>query len=118
MQFLAELKRGDIDVVVSTEQTVRGLDYCFVDTVFLMEVPRKAQEYVHLAGRMGRRGSVVVMVGDNDPRNSTRLRRIHTQLGVETVIMYNDIHILFISTPTQRLATIMFCDMLASHLVL
>ena len=86
-QFLAELKRGDIDVVVGTEQTVRGLDFCFVDTVFLMEVPRNAQEYIHLAGRvgrMGRRGSVVVMVGDNDPRNSTRLRRIYSQLGVET----------------------------------
>ena len=46
-----------------------------------MEVPRNAQEYIHLAGRVG---SVVVMVGDNDPRNSTRLRRIHFQLGVET----------------------------------
>ena len=40
MQFLAELKRGNIDVGVGTEQTVRGLDYCFVDTVFLMVVPR------------------------------------------------------------------------------
>ena len=52
-----------------------------------MEVPRNAQEYVHLAGRvgrMGRRGRVVVMVGDNDQRNSTRLKRIHSQLGVET----------------------------------
>ena len=50
--------------------------FCFVDTVFLMEVPRNAQEYIHLAGRVGRihrRGSVIVMVGDNDPRNSTRL---------------------------------------------
>ena len=84
MQFLAELKRGDIDVVVSTEQTVRGLDYCFVDTVFLMEVPRNAQEYIHLAGRVGRMGRRRSVVGDNDPRNSTRLRRIHTQLVVET----------------------------------
>ena len=86
-QFIAKLKRGEIDVIVGTEQTVRGLDFCFVDTVFLMEVPRNAQEYVHLAGRvgrMGRRGSVVVMVGDNDSRNSTRLERIHSQLGVET----------------------------------
>ena len=87
MLFLVELKRGNIDVGVGTEQTVRGLDFCFVDTVFLMEVPRNAQEYIHLAGRvgrMGRRGSVVVMVEDNDPRNSTRLRRIHSQLRVVT----------------------------------
>ena len=44
-QFIAKLKRGEIDVIVGTERTVRGLDFCFVDTVFLMEVPRNAQEY-------------------------------------------------------------------------
>ena len=79
---------------MGTEQTVRGLDFCFVDTVFLMEKPRNAQEYIHLAGRVGRRGSVVVMVGDNDPRNSTRLRRIHSTWSRDS---NNDIHIMFIS---------------------
>ena len=91
-KFLEEAKQGEINVLVGTEQTVRGLDFCFIDTVFLMEVPRNAQEYIHLAGRVGRmgqKGKVVVMIGEEDPRDMTRLRRIHSQLGVEGTELYH-----------------------------
>lgn len=85
-KFLSHFRRGEVEVLVGTDQTVRGLDFCFVDTVFLMEAPRNAHEYIHLAGRVGRMGKcgrAVVIVDEEAPRDLVRLQRIHTQLGVQ-----------------------------------
>ena len=55
-QFLNLFSTGKIQVVVGTEETVRGLDFKELDHVFLMEVPKNVDEYLHLSGRVGRQG--------------------------------------------------------------
>ena len=83
-KFLKSFKNGDIEIVVGTEETVRGLDFTFVETLYLMEVPRNANEYLHLAGRVGRiynKGLVVTFVGE-EKRDFARLQRLYKTLRI------------------------------------
>lgn len=57
-KFLNDFKSGRVQIVVSTEETVRGLDFTWLSTVYILEVPRNASEYLHLCGRVGRLGKV------------------------------------------------------------
>ena len=56
--FLNDFKSGRVQIVVATEETVRGLDFTWLNTVYILEVPRNASEYLHLCGRVGRLGNV------------------------------------------------------------
>ena len=47
--FLEQFRTGEIEILVSTDQTVCGLDFSFLRIVYLMEVPTKAMDYLHLA---------------------------------------------------------------------
>ena len=83
-QFLAEFKSGEIQLAVGTEETVRGLDFTWLNTVYLTEVPTKALDYLHLCGRVGRvgrEGKVVVLVAGDLERK--RLLRHFYRLEIE-----------------------------------
>lgn len=83
-KFLGAFQRGDIEVVVATEETVRGLDFPWLNTVYLLEVPRTASEYLHLCGRVGRvkrRGQCVVVIENAVERR--RLQMHHRKIGVK-----------------------------------
>ena len=85
-QFLEQFENGDIEMAVGTEETVRGLDFPFVEMVYLMEVPRNASEYLHIVGRvgrMGRNGLAVVVMEQEAVRDLARLKRIYQKLEVE-----------------------------------
>lgn len=58
-------------VLVTSEDSARGLHFDDVDYVFLMKRPKSPDEYVHLAGRTGRQGkagNVVSLVTFVDKR--------------------------------------------------
>ncbi len=83
---LIKFEKGEIQLMVGNEETVRGLDFPFLDTVYLTELPRNATEYLHSAGRVGRcgrEGRVVVMV--HTPRDVGRLRRMYDRLGIVNI---------------------------------
>lgn len=50
------------DVLVTGEESARGLHFDDVDFVFLMQKPKSPDEYVHLAGRTGRQGKTGTVV--------------------------------------------------------
>lgn len=82
-QFLEDFKSGKIEMVVCTEETVRGLDFVWLSTVYLMVVPRTATEYLHLCGRVGRvgrRGQAIVIL--EDERELTRIIGHYMKLHV------------------------------------
>ena len=89
-QFLAEFKSGKIQLAVGTQETVRGLDFTWLNTVYLTEVPRNASDYLHMCGRvgrLGREGKVVVLVaGDHE---QSRLLRQFSRLGVQGMELEN-----------------------------
>ena len=82
-QFLDEFKSGKIPLVVGTEETVRGLDFTWLNTVYIMEVPRSASEYLHLCGRVGRLGrhgrAVVFVTSEQEVK---RMTMHYSRLGV------------------------------------
>ena len=82
-EFLTRFQAGEIQLAVGTEETVRGLDFPWVQTVYIMEVPRTAQEYLHLCGRVGRVGragqAVVLLLSSELPR----LHRHYAKLNVK-----------------------------------
>ena len=82
--FVADFGSGKIQMVVGTEETVRGLDFLWLRSVYLLEVPRSAQEYLHLCGRVGRQGrsgrAVVLVEGGAEEK---RIVRQYVTLGVQ-----------------------------------
>lgn len=83
-QFLEDFKSGKIEMVVATEETVRGLDFVWLTTVYLMVVPRSASEYLHLCGRVGRvgrQGRAIVILEDEKER--TRMISHYMKLHVQ-----------------------------------
>ena len=70
-------------MVVCTEETVRGLDFMWLNSVYLMVVPRTTSEYLHLCGRVGRvgrRGRAIVIV--EDEKEQTRMKAHYRKLNV------------------------------------
>lgn len=54
--MLTAFSRGEIEVVVSTEATARGIHFEDLRAVVIMHVPALSATYLHLAGRTGRLG--------------------------------------------------------------
>lgn len=74
---------GDIDAIVATEETIRGTDFLWLDTVFLMNVPRSALEYLHISGRVGRVGrSGRALVVVDSKQEIKRMERIYSKVNV------------------------------------
>jgi len=65
--FMKDFKMGKIDFVVGTEETVRGLDFNWLQTVYNLFVPKRATEYLHMCGRVGRVGKEGTAVTIVDP---------------------------------------------------
>ena len=79
-----EGEEGDSDslLLVSTWGASRGLDLGAVDVVLLYELPRSADEYLHLAGRTGRNGRAGRVVSFLTREEEAQLGVITRQLGV------------------------------------
>ena len=83
--FLSDFRKGIIQMVIASEETMRGLDFKFLTTLYILEVPQNPTEYLHLAGRVGRVGKVgaaIVMVDDEDFHGNTRIERIYRALDI------------------------------------
>lgn len=91
-KFLSDFQTGQINVVVGTEETVRGLDFKELDHVFLTEVAKNIDEYLHLAGRVGRQGrpgTATTLVSTSNPLDERRMKLEYRRLGLpfETIIL-------------------------------
>lgn len=53
---VAQLKRGDIDILVATDVAARGLDVERISHVINYDIPVDTEAYVHRIGRTGRAG--------------------------------------------------------------
>ncbi len=80
------LIQGKISVVVASEEEVRGLDFKELDQVFIFDVPRRPDEYLHLAGRvgrLGRKGTVTTVVSELPEMRFNRLQDMYRELDVQ-----------------------------------
>lgn len=84
-KFLTEFQTGQINVVVGTEETVRGLDFKELDHVYLTEVARNIDAYLHQAGRVGRQGrpgTATTLVSVRNPRDEKRMQMEYRRLNL------------------------------------
>jgi len=49
-------KEGNVPLLVTNEHSARGIDFKFIDCVFLIGLPSHVDSYIHVVGRTGREG--------------------------------------------------------------
>ena len=56
-EHMKQMKRGRLQVLVATDVASRGIDLPEINTVINLRLPRKADAYIHRAGRASREGA-------------------------------------------------------------
>jgi ATP-dependent RNA helicase SrmB len=56
-EHMKQMKRGRLQVLVATDVASRGIDLPEINTVVNLRLPRKADSYIHRAGRASREGA-------------------------------------------------------------
>ncbi len=75
-RIVAQLKSGEIDIVVATDVAARGLDVERIGHVVNFDVPTDPESYVHRIGRTGRAGRSGEAILFIAPRERNLLRAI------------------------------------------
>jgi len=94
--LVEQFKRGEVNILVTTDKSCRGLDFGIDDPlVILCDAPEDASEYVHLAGRTGRRGAAGVCVSFFTESNYSKL---HTFMSHLPSIVFEPIQLSNVAT--------------------
>ena len=91
--FMEDFKQGKINFAIGTEETVRGLDFTWLETVYTLMVPKGATEYLHMCGRVGRVGkegrTVTIVDLSVEAKELSHLQMIYKHLKLEPVRLVN-----------------------------
>jgi superfamily II DNA/RNA helicase len=82
-QVIDELRRGQWDVVVTTDLAARGLDIAQLPVVVNYDLPRSAVDYVHRIGRTGRAGASGLALSFVSAATEAQMRLIEKRQGVQ-----------------------------------
>ncbi len=82
-QVIAELRKGQWDVVVTTDLAARGLDIAQLPVVVNYDLPRSAVDYVHRIGRTGRAGASGLALSFVSAATEAQLRLIEKRQGLQ-----------------------------------
>ncbi len=77
---MKQLRRGRLKVLVATDVASRGLDLAHISHVINLNLPMKADTYIHRAGRAGRDGSHGIALSIVDSLDWPRVGRIERYL--------------------------------------
>ena len=77
---MKQLRRGRLKVLVATDVASRGLDLVHISHVINLNLPLKADTYIHRAGRAGRDGSRGIALSIVDSLDWPRVGRIERYL--------------------------------------
>jgi len=80
-KIIKSFKKGDIQYLVATDVASRGLDITGVTHIFNLDIPEKAETYVHRVGRTARAGEEGETYLFIDPKDRRLLGNIEELLG-------------------------------------
>ena len=86
-RLIANLKTGDLDILVATDVAARGLDVERVSHVVNFDIPYDTEAYVHRIGRTGRAGRAGDAILFVAPRERHMLRTIERATGQAIELM-------------------------------
>ncbi len=81
-QVIDELRKGQWDVVVTTDLAARGLDIAQLPVVVNYDLPRSPLDYLHRIGRTGRAGASGLALSLVSASTEAHLRLIEKRQGV------------------------------------
>jgi len=81
-QVIDELRKGQWDVVVTTDLAARGLDIAQLPVVVNYDLPRSAVDYVHRIGRTGRAGASGLALSLVSAGTEAHMRLIEKRQGL------------------------------------
>ena len=81
-RVIGRLRAGRLGIVVATDVAARGLDIDHVTHVINLDLPPRAEEYVHRIGRTGRAGREGHAISFVTPSEESRLRTFQRMLKV------------------------------------
>lgn len=55
-KIMEDFRAGKINIIIASDLAARGLDFQDLDYIFSLDLPHKAEDYLHRAGRTGRFG--------------------------------------------------------------
>ena len=79
---VAQLKKGELDILVATDVAARGLDVERVSHVVNYDIPTDTESYVHRIGRTGRAGRSGDAISFVTPRERYLLRHLEKANGI------------------------------------
>ncbi|MGZ3633194.1 MAG: DEAD/DEAH box helicase [Parachlamydiaceae bacterium] len=78
---IAQLRRGEIRILVATDVAARGIDVQTITHVINFDLPNCAEDYVHRIGRTGRAGAKGIALSFAGGRDIQLVRRIEQLTG-------------------------------------
>ncbi len=82
-QVLDEMRKGQWDMVVTTDLAARGLDIAQLPVVLNYDLPRSAVDYVHRIGRTGRAGASGLALSFVSAASEAHMRLIEKRQGLQ-----------------------------------
>lgn len=79
---IAAFKKGEAQLLLSTDLAARGLDIPQVDYVINLDLPESAQVYQHRAGRTARAGATGAAITLIDLKEAYKLEQLEKRLGI------------------------------------
>lgn len=85
--FQKKFEDGIIQIVVATDDTVRGLDFPFISQAYLTYIPKSPHNYLHVSGRVGRlqqTSYVTTLLSESsDKSEKKRIKKRYAHLGIK-----------------------------------
>jgi superfamily II DNA/RNA helicase len=81
LRTLSQLRQGTIQILVATDVAARGIDVVGISHIFIYDLPRSAEDYVHRIGRTGRAGAFGTAVVFATIEEQALVKRIERFVG-------------------------------------
>jgi superfamily II DNA/RNA helicase len=82
---VAQLRKGDLRIVVATDVAARGIDIPTISHVINFDLPKNVEDYVHRIGRTGRAGATGTALSFAAHRDFSLVREIEKFTGKKMV---------------------------------